>query len=97
MSTCPRSTVNAASQTWRPTGTTNFALPGLTQSLAQELPPNGIRVNAICPGLIDTWHMDDLGRAERWDRFTASVPMKRAARDDEVAGLVVYLCSPKIN
>ncbi len=38
--------------------------------------------------------MDVLGRGERWERNVRSVPMQRAARDEEVAGLVVYLCSP---
>ena len=72
----------------------NFGLQGFTQALAQELAPCNISVNAICPGLIDTARMDVLGRGERWERNVRSVPMHRAARDEEVAGLVVYLCSP---
>jgi NAD(P)-dependent dehydrogenase (short-subunit alcohol dehydrogenase family) len=72
----------------------NFALQGFTQSLAQELAVHRITVNAVCPGLIDTARMDVLGRGERWERNVQSVPMQRAASDEEVAGLVVYLCSP---
>lgn len=72
----------------------NFGLQGFTQALAQELAPHRISVNAICPGLIDTARMDVLGRGERWERHVQGVPMQRAASDAEVAGLIVYLCSP---
>lgn len=72
----------------------NFGLQGFTQALAQELAPHRISVNAICPGLIDTARMDVLGRGERWERQVQGVPMQRAASDEEVAGLIVYLCSP---
>jgi NAD(P)-dependent dehydrogenase (short-subunit alcohol dehydrogenase family) len=74
--------------------TANFGLQGFTQALAQELAPHRICVNAICPGLVDTSRMDILGRGERWERYLESIPMKRAARDEEIAALVVYLCSP---
>lgn len=72
----------------------NFGLQGFTQALAQELAAHRISVNAICPGLIDTARMDVLGRDELWQRNVDGVPMKRAASDEEVAGLVTYLCSP---
>lgn len=72
----------------------NFGLQGFTQALAQELAVHRISVNAICPGLIDTARMDVLGRDELWQRNVDGVPMKRAASDEEVAGLVTYLCSP---
>ncbi|GIX48379.1 MAG: hypothetical protein KatS3mg131_2590 [Candidatus Tectimicrobiota bacterium] len=73
----------------------NFGLQGFTQALAQELAPHRISVNAICPGLIDTARMDVLGRGEQWQRHIASIPMRRAASPEEVAGLIVYLCSPQ--
>jgi NAD(P)-dependent dehydrogenase (short-subunit alcohol dehydrogenase family) len=72
----------------------NFGLQGFTQALAQELAPHRISVNAICPGLIDTARMDVLGRGDLWQRNVQEVPMQRAASDEEVAGLIVYLCSP---
>ena len=72
----------------------NFAIQGFTQALAMELAPYHISVNAICPGTIDTARMDVLGRAEQWQRIVQSIPMQRAASDDEVAGLMAYLCSP---
>lgn len=72
----------------------NFALQGFTQALAQELAPHAISVNAICPGIIDTARMDVLGREDLWQRNLDTIPMKRAATDEEVAGLIAYLCSP---
>ncbi|ETX04876.1 SDR family NAD(P)-dependent oxidoreductase [Candidatus Entotheonella palauensis] len=72
----------------------NFALQGFTQALAQELAEQRISVNAICPGIIDTARMDVLGRGDLWERNVQGIPMKRSASDEEVAGLVTYLCSP---
>ena len=72
----------------------NFAIQGFTQALAMELAPYHISVNAICPGIIDTARMDVLGRAEQWQSMVQSIPMQRAASDEEVAGLIAYLCSP---
>lgn len=66
----------------------------LTCAMASELGPHGIRVNAVCPGIIDTYRMDDVGRGERWDRMIASqVPLGRAGTGDDIANMVVYLCS----
>ena len=72
----------------------NFAIQGFTQALAQELAPYRISVNAICPGTIDTARMDVLGREELWARTVQAIPMQRAGTDEEVAGLIAYLCSP---
>ncbi len=73
----------------------NFGLQGFTQALAQELAAHRISVNAVCPGLIDTARMDVLGRGEQWQRHIQTIPMRRAASPEEVAGLIVYLCSPQ--
>jgi len=72
----------------------NFAIQGFTQALAMELAPYRISVNATCPGTIDTARMDGLGREEQWQSIVQSIPMQRAASDEEVAGLIAYLCSP---
>ena len=47
----------------------NFAMIGMTQSMARELGPHGINVNCVCPGGVDTSRMDDLGRGERWEQM----------------------------
>lgn len=72
----------------------NFGIQGLTQSLAMEVARHGITVNAVCPGTIDTARMDVLGRAEGWQRQLERIPMGRAASDEEVAGLIAFLCTP---
>jgi 3-oxoacyl-[acyl-carrier protein] reductase/meso-butanediol dehydrogenase/(S,S)-butanediol dehydrogenase/diacetyl reductase len=72
----------------------NFGIQGLTQSLAMEVARHGITVNAVCPGTIDTARMDVLGRGEGWQRQLDRIPMGRAASDEEVAGLIAFLCSP---
>jgi 3-oxoacyl-[acyl-carrier protein] reductase len=72
----------------------NFGIQGLTQSLAMELARHGITVNAVCPGTIDTARMDVLGRSDRWQQQLERIPMGRAASDEEVAGLIAFLCSP---
>jgi 3-oxoacyl-[acyl-carrier protein] reductase/meso-butanediol dehydrogenase/(S,S)-butanediol dehydrogenase/diacetyl reductase len=72
----------------------NFGIQGLTQSLAMEVARHGVTVNAVCPGTIDTARMDVLGRGEGWQRQLERIPMGRAASDEEVAGLITFLCSP---
>jgi 3-oxoacyl-[acyl-carrier protein] reductase/meso-butanediol dehydrogenase/(S,S)-butanediol dehydrogenase/diacetyl reductase len=72
----------------------NFGIQGFTQSLAMEVARHGVTVNAVCPGTIDTARMDVLGRGEGWQRHLDRIPMGRAASDEEVAGLIAFLCGP---
>nr|MBP6383106.1 SDR family oxidoreductase [Pseudomonadales bacterium] len=66
----------------------------LTCAMAAELGPHGVRVNAVCPGIIDTFRMDDVGRGEQWERMIAAyVPLRRAGTGLDIANMVVYLCS----
>ncbi len=71
----------------------NFAIVGMTQSMARELGPHGINVNAVCPGAVDTYRMDVLGRGERWQQMAEATPIGRNGTDDETGGLIAYLCS----
>lgn len=70
------------------------ALAGLTKSLARELAPDGIRINMVCPGYVDT-EMMTAQRAD--DAFNKAVcartPLGRWARPDEIGGAVVFLAS----
>jgi 3-oxoacyl-[acyl-carrier protein] reductase/meso-butanediol dehydrogenase/(S,S)-butanediol dehydrogenase/diacetyl reductase len=67
----------------------------LSRSMALELAKNQIRVNAVCPGVIDTFRMDDLGRGERWQATVRSIPLQRAGDGSECAEMVLFLVSPR--
>ena len=71
----------------------NFAVVGMTQSMARELGPHGINVNCVCPGAVDTHRMDDLGRGERWQEMASNTPIGRNGTDDEIGEFVAYLCT----
>jgi NAD(P)-dependent dehydrogenase (short-subunit alcohol dehydrogenase family) len=69
-------------------------LQALTACMSGEVGGQGVRVNAICPGIIDTSRMDDLGRGELWDEIVATrIPMGRAGTGEDIAYAVLYLCS----
>jgi 3-oxoacyl-[acyl-carrier protein] reductase len=75
--------------------TSNFGIQGFTQALAMEVAPHQIRVNAVCPGIIDTARMDVVGRGEAWDKSIEQlVPLKRAGSDEEIGKFIAYLCTP---
>jgi len=66
----------------------------LTCAMASEMGQYRVRVNAVCPGIIDTFRMDDVGRGERWEQMISSnVPLGRAGTGEEIANMVIYLCS----
>lgn len=73
-------------------GASKAAIEGFTKSIAKELAPRGIRVNAIAPGLIDT----DMTRSadEAWfQRRVESIRMGRIGRPEDVAGCALFLAS----
>jgi NAD(P)-dependent dehydrogenase (short-subunit alcohol dehydrogenase family) len=71
------------------------AVAMLTRSMALELAPEGIRVNAVAPGLIDTPLTRALfGSTERLpERVVEKVPLGRAGRPEEIARVVAFLVS----
>lgn len=71
-------------------------LVGLTQSLAVELGPKGIRCVAIAPTLTDTPWVQELqrvGYAEGFDKFAKRIPLRRIATGDDVARAVLFAVS----
>lgn len=64
-----------------------------TRSMAKELGPKGIRVNAVCPGLIGTKFHDDFTADSVREMVANKTPLRREGSPDDVADLVVYLAS----
>ena len=80
-----------------------FAVLGWTQALARELAPSGIRVNAVCPGFVKTGMQE---REVQWEAslrgvsperviadYVAQTPLGRLETPEDVADVVVFLCS----
>jgi NAD(P)-dependent dehydrogenase (short-subunit alcohol dehydrogenase family) len=70
------------------------AIDSFTIGLAQEVAAEGIRVNAVRPGLIDTEIHAATGMPDRVARAEKMVPMKRAGAAEEVAESILWLASP---
>lgn len=68
---------------------------GLTKSAAVEYAPRGIRINAICPGVIETPMVADMleGQAEAMAAIMQDQPIGRLGTADEVAAAALWLCS----
>lgn len=68
---------------------------GLTKTAALEFAADGIRVNAVCPGVIET-EMIERAREEdpeEMEQITAATPMARLGQPEEIAGVTAWLCS----
>lgn len=65
----------------------------LTCAMSSEVGCHGIRVNAICPGIVMTSRLDDMTE-EQWAGIIESyIPLKRAGKPADIANMVAYLCS----
>ena len=75
---------------------TKGAVNALTATLAKELAPYGIRVNAVAPGFVETEMLDHIP-AEQKEGYLKAVPMGRFAAPSEVADAVCTLCQPELS
>ena len=95
------SIVNFSSQAGRDGGgpgslayaTSKGALMTFTRGLAKELAPRKIRVNGVCPGMVNTTFHDTFTSPEVRQRVAAMTPVGREGRPEDVAKLVVFLAS----
>jgi NAD(P)-dependent dehydrogenase (short-subunit alcohol dehydrogenase family) len=72
------------------------AVVGLTKSAALEFAPKGVRINAICPAIIETDMTEQIRGDEQSRAYLLSRhPVGRFGQSEEVAGAVLYLCSPE--
>ena len=86
-----------------PYASTKWAMSGFTESLAKELGPSGIRVNALLPGIVEGPRIEGVFQArvesegvpyeEVRDRVLNNVSMKRMVSAGDVAEMAVFLCS----
>jgi NAD(P)-dependent dehydrogenase (short-subunit alcohol dehydrogenase family) len=82
-----------------------FAVIGLTQSLAKELAPHNINVNAVCPGVVRTPLWDPLLKqlsankgiteAEAWGEFVSGIPFARPQEPEDIGEAVAFLASDR--
>lgn len=95
------SIVNLASQAGRDGGgagsaiyaSSKGAVMTLTRNWAKEFGPQGIRINAVNPGLIATKFHDDFTKDQVRQNVAAATPLRREGKAEEVADLVAYLAS----
>jgi NAD(P)-dependent dehydrogenase (short-subunit alcohol dehydrogenase family) len=76
--------------------TSKHGLVGLTTSASGELAPRGIRVNLVCPGLVETAMHQRLRAVvgdEAIDAMLPRIHLRRAGRPEEIARAIVFLCS----
>ncbi len=89
-------TSSMVSLTGQPSGvtypTSKFAVNGMTVSLARELGPKGIRVNAVAPGITETDMMKAVPK-EVIDPMIARIPLRRLGQPEDIANAFVFLAS----
>jgi NAD(P)-dependent dehydrogenase (short-subunit alcohol dehydrogenase family) len=102
---CMSSVAGRLGYAWRtPYAATKWAIVGLVKSLAAELGPDDIRVNAILPGVIEGPRIDkvigararQLGLAEQVmrDEYIKKISLRRMTTAEDVAAMCLFLCSP---
>ena len=87
-----------------PYAASKWAIVGFTKSLAIEMGPDGVRVNAILPGIVEGPRMDGVIQAraeavgtsfdEMREEYLGKISLRRMVSMDDVAGMALFLCSP---
>jgi 3-oxoacyl-[acyl-carrier protein] reductase len=75
-------------------GASKGAVISFTKSLAVELAPRDVTVNSVAPGWVDTEMVAGALQDEARARANAGIPLGRIASPDDIAGPIVFLCSP---
>jgi 3-oxoacyl-[acyl-carrier protein] reductase len=75
-------------------GASKGAVISFTKSLAVELAPRDVTVNSVAPGWVDTEMVADPMAGEGRARASAGIPLGRIASADDIAGPILFLCSP---
>ena len=70
------------------------ALTCYTKSMARELAPHGVRVNAVAPGVIDTPFHEEFSTPEMLRTFVSAIPLGRLGTPEECASAIAFLASP---
>ena len=102
---CMSSVAGRLGYAWRtPYAATKWAIVGLVKSLAAELGPDGVRVNALLPGIVEGPRIDkvigararQLGLAEEVMRgeYLNKISLRRMTTAEDVAAMCLFLCSP---
>ncbi|GAB3585909.1 SDR family oxidoreductase [Amycolatopsis endophytica] len=79
---------------WTHYAATKAAVETLTWGLAQEVAGEGVRVNAVAPGLVDTGLHAAAGLPDRVERIAPSIPLARSGQPEEIAEAVLWMLSP---
>lgn len=71
------------------------AVSALTKGMAKELAPQGVHVNCVAPGVIETHFHEVFSTTQMLDAFKANTPCGRLGTSEETADVIYYLCSPQ--
>ncbi len=74
-------------------GSAKGALHTLTQALARDLAPAGVRVLAVAPGTIDTAFQREPGNVEIWQKWVGNIPVGRIGQPEEIGEVVAFLAT----